>query len=173
MPPYSSQGKSSPLTYSQDPTWCVLDHHFDLISHRWPSHSLCPGHVGQTCFVSLPGMPLLRAASFSPFPFQLGYNFLTQPGKVVRFGQVTLVTKLLSVLLPLSSYQMSFLLLFFHFVPLLETLLELTRQWKLGQSRYRVRDAGVDNMLTSLLVTRKTSKHFCNNKYGEGKFNAN
>ena len=49
-------------------------------------------------------MPLLRAASFSPFPFQLGYNFLTQPGKVVRFGKVTLVTKLLSVLLSLSSF---------------------------------------------------------------------
>ena len=37
-------------------------------------------------------------------------------------------------------------------MPLPETLLELTRQWKLGQSRYRVRDAGVDNMLTSLLA---------------------
>lgn len=44
---------------------------------------------------------------------------------------------------------------FFHFVPLLETLQESTRQWKLGQSRYRVRDAGVDNMLTLLLVTEK------------------
>lgn len=62
---------------------------------------------------------------------------------------------------------------FFHFVPLLETLQELTRQWKLRKSRYRVRDAGVDNMLTLLLVTRKTSEHFCNNKYGEGKFNEN
>ena len=93
--PYSSQGKSSPLTYPQDPTWCVLNHHFDLTSHHWPSHSLCPGHVGQSCFASLPGMPLLRAASVSPFPFQLGYNFLTWPGKVVRFGKVTLVTKLL------------------------------------------------------------------------------
>lgn len=43
----------------------------------------------------------------------------------------------------------------------------------MGQSWYRVRDAGVDSRLALLLVARKTSKSFCNNKYRERKFNEN